>query len=67
MPWEKLSAVRWLFALVCAYECVAVATGRAPTVSTLCRKRRWVEAGLLAFLLLHLHAAARPWPGHGDG
>lgn len=44
-----------VFAVMCGYECAAIATGRAPTVSALCRRRRWVEAGLLAFLLLHLH------------
>lgn len=49
--------VKAVFAGLCAYECVSVLTGRAPTISALCRRRRWVEAGLLAFLLLHLHHA----------
>jgi len=40
---------------LCAYETAAIVTGRVPTVSSLCRKRRWVEAVLLAVLLTHLH------------
>lgn len=40
---------------VCSYEIVAMATGRAPTVSALCRRYRVVEAMLLAALLVHLH------------
>ena len=43
---------------LCAYEVTAILTGRLPTVSTLCRRRRWVEAALLAVLLAHLHHAA---------
>jgi hypothetical protein len=32
-----------------------VTTRRTPTVSSLCRRCRWVEAGLAVVLLLHLH------------
>ena len=42
---------------ICAYEATAILTGRLPTVSVLCRRRRWVEAALLAVLLAHLHHA----------
>lgn len=50
-------AGRGAFAALCAYEAAAIATGRAPTVSQLCRRRRWAEAALLAALLVHLHQA----------
>jgi hypothetical protein len=40
---------------ICAYETAAIITGHVPTVSALCRRRRWVEAALLAVLLAHLH------------
>ena len=40
---------------ICAYETAAITTGLVPTVSALCRRRRWVEAALLAVLLAHLH------------
>lgn len=45
-------------AALCAYEVTAILTGRLPTVSSVCRRRRWVEAALLAVLLAHLHHAA---------
>lgn len=40
---------------LCAYETVAITSRRLPTVSALCRRRRWVEAALLAVLITHLH------------
>jgi len=40
---------------LCAYEAAAILTGKAPTISALCRRRREVEAVLLALLILHLH------------
>jgi len=46
------------FGALCAYEAAAVTTRRVPTISALCRGNRWVEAGLLGFLLLHLHPRA---------
>jgi len=46
------------------YEVAAITTRRLPTVSQLCRRRRWVEVALLAVLLTHLHVQAdtRPRP-----
>jgi hypothetical protein len=51
------------------YETVALTTGKLPTVSTLCRRNRLVEAGLLAVLLTHLHwvVLADEAPAHGLG
>jgi hypothetical protein len=51
---------------LCAYETAAVVTGRMPTVSAMCRRRRWVEAALLAVLLAHLHHAAAAGPVPAD-
>lgn len=45
-------------AALCAYEITAITTGRLPTVSALCRRRRAVEAALLVILLAHLHREA---------
>lgn len=44
------------------YETAAITTRRLPTVSQLCRRRRWVEAALLAVLLVHLHLQDRASP-----
>jgi hypothetical protein len=40
---------------LCEYEQFAIMTGRVPTISTVCRKHRWVEALLVAAFALHLH------------
>ncbi len=40
---------------LCGYEQFALMTGRVPTVSTVCREHRWVEALLVAAFALHLH------------
>lgn len=50
--------------VLCTYEAAAVTSRRLPTLSQLCRRRRWVEAALLAVLLAHLHVQAgdRPAP-----
>ena len=52
---EAHAVVRAVIGLGCAYEVVALATGRVPTLSRLCRANRWFEAVLLAWLLLHFH------------
>lgn len=39
----------------CAYEIVAVLTGRVPTVTALCRRHWAAEALLLGWLLVHFH------------
>ena len=45
---------------LCLYETAAIASRRLPTVSALCRRRRWVEAALLAVLIAHLHHNLAP-------
>lgn len=59
-PARGIPFAHMAFAALCVYEAGAVASGRAPTVSDLCRRRRWVEAGLFCFLLVHLHQELAP-------
>lgn len=48
-------ADRVLIGAACCYELAALATGRVPTISSLCRRHRAAEAVLIAALLTHLH------------
>lgn len=48
-------AVKSVVALACTYEVAAITTGRAPTLSWICRHHRAFEAVLLAVLILHFH------------
>ena len=51
----KEKHVKTCFAVLCAYEAGAIVSGKTPTISTLCRRKRWVEIGLFSVLLIHLH------------
>lgn len=51
---ELSRPLRWTVAAVCAYEVAAIATDRAPTVSQLCYRRRWLTPVILGGLGLHL-------------
>ena len=42
-------------AVLCAYEIIAVATGKVPPITDLCRRHRAAEAILIAWLLIHFH------------
>ena len=55
--------MRWLTAqkaavsVVCAYEVVAVMSGRVPTVSAVCRRcHPWLGLVILGSLAVHLYA-----------
>lgn len=53
----------------CAYEVFALVSGRAPTISRLCRRHRVFEVVLLGVLVIHLHhreALRAPEPPGGD-
>lgn len=39
----------------CAYEIFALSTRRLPTISTVCRRHLWLEAGMTAAWLAHVH------------
>lgn len=45
---------RWAVAAVCAYEVAAITTCKAPTVSNLCHRKRWLTPVILGGLGLHL-------------
>lgn len=45
---------KWAVAAVCAYEVAAITTDRTPTVSHLCRQRRWLAPVVLGGLAVHL-------------
>lgn len=47
--------VQTAISALCAYEIVAIGTGKVPTISSLCRKHRSLEAVFLAWLVVHLH------------
>jgi hypothetical protein len=47
-------------AAVCAYEAVAILTGRAPTITTLCGGHRWLAFAVVGGLSVHLWRAQPP-------
>lgn len=46
---------RAIVGTACAYEILALATRKTPTISALCKRYRWFEAALICGLLFHLH------------
>jgi hypothetical protein len=46
----------------CAYEVFALASGRVPTISRLCRRHRSVEVLVLGVLIIHLHYREKAVP-----
>lgn len=53
----KRQSVQSAISALCAYEIVAIGTGKVPTISALCRKHRALEALFFAWLVVHLHRA----------
>lgn len=53
-------APKWAAFAICGYECAAIATGRAPTVTALCGRYRWLGPAVLASLAVHLYMPPRP-------
>jgi hypothetical protein len=47
--------VKWGVAAVCVYEAASIATGKTPTVTMLCARRRWLAPAVLAVLAVHLY------------
>jgi hypothetical protein len=39
----------------CGYEITAITTGRAPTITTLCGRHRWLAPAVLTILAVHLY------------
>lgn len=50
------------FALLIAYEMVALASRRVPTVTYLCQRHRWLIPAVLAVAGLHLGRRPTPVP-----
>lgn len=48
-------ALKTAVGFICAYEMFAIVSHRVPTISSLCRHHRSVEAALLGVLIVHLH------------
>lgn len=44
----------WAVGVVCTYEVGALASGRIPTVSTLCQRHPWLTPLVLGGLAVHL-------------
>lgn len=55
-----LAARRGLVLALCGYECAAVATGRAPTITTLCERHKALAPALVLALAVHLAMVPRP-------
>jgi hypothetical protein len=49
--------VKWLAAGLCSYEVAAVTTGRAPTLTALSARHRWLGPVLVGGLAVHLWRA----------
>jgi hypothetical protein len=47
--------MRWLVAATCAYEVASITSGRTPTVTALCRRRRWLAPVIIGALTVHLY------------
>lgn len=59
---RALAHAKWAVAVVCAYEVAAITTDTVPTVSHLCRKKRWLTPVVLAGLAVHLIHRPKEWP-----
>ena len=59
---ERLAtaARRGVVLSLCGYECISVATGRAPTITTLAGRHRWLAPALVVALAVHLAMAPGP-------
>jgi len=51
--------VKWGVAAVCAFEVIAITTGKVPTVTMLCARNRWLAPAVLAALAIHLYKQPR--------
>lgn len=63
--------MKWGVVVACAYEVGAITTGKAPTITVLCGRHRWLGPAVLGALALHLYRKPRPQvivvPVTGDG
>lgn len=54
--------MKWAAAGLCSYEVAAIATGRAPTLTELSGRYRWLGPALVAALAVHLARQPRRHP-----
>ena len=47
--------MKWGVVAACSYEVAAITTGRAPTITMLCGRYRWLAPAVLAVLAVHLY------------
>jgi hypothetical protein len=57
-----LAHAKWAVAVVCAYEVAAITTDAVPTVSAICRRKRWATPVVLGGLAVHLLHRPKEWP-----
>lgn len=50
----------------CAYEITAIATGKMPTITSICRRYRAAEIAFFLWLVVHLHRDAELEAKFGD-
>ena len=56
---ERSDIYRFMFTFGLAYEIVALSSGgRLPTISALCSRNRWLAAGTVTALVVHLNRSA---------
>jgi hypothetical protein len=53
---------KWLVVALCSFEVVAVASGRAPTLTQLSARHRWLGPVLVGGLAVHLARTPRVVP-----
>ncbi len=44
---------KWITFTLCAYECLAIATGKVPTISKISKNRKWVSVTITGSLAVH--------------
>ena len=47
--------MKWGVVAACGYEITAITTGKAPTITMLCGRHRWLAPAVLTILAVHLY------------
>ena len=47
--------MKWGVDVACSYEIAAITTGKAPTITMLCGRHRWLGPAVLTVLAAHLY------------
>ena len=54
--------MKWGVVAACGYEIAAITTGKTPTITMLCARRRWLAPAVLTILAVHLYRAPQMRP-----